>query len=113
MGVADGRWGGGPPPGAIRAAWTAAARSRPGRRTRERRSLFLRRFLFLLEVVLHAEDLARAIVDLLGRVLGVLQLGQPLLDLGQLLLDLTVQVGDLLAGHVERRLVELGLVFRE
>src|SRR5437867_12168850 len=68
---------------------------------------------FLLEFVLDAQHLAGAVVDLLGRVLGVLQLRQAVLDLGQLFLDLRVEVVDLLAGHLEGLLVELGLVLRE
>src|SRR5262245_17871369 len=43
-----------------------------------------RRVVLFLEVVVDAEHLARAVVDLLGGVLGVLELGQADLDVGQL-----------------------------
>src|SRR5688500_4278230 len=69
--------------------------------------------LLLRDVVLDSENLARARVDLLGGFLCVLELGQLLLDFRQLGLDLAVELADLLARHVERRLEELGLLLRE
>src|SRR5215472_9195085 len=53
----------------------------------------------LFEVVGNAQPQAGGVVNLAGRLLGILQLRQLFLDLGELLLNLRFQVGDLLLGH--------------
>src|SRR3712207_6354938 len=66
--------------------------------------------LFGLEVVVDTQAQTGGVVHLPRRLLGVLQLREPVLDLGELLLDQPVELVHLLAGHREGILVELSLL---
>src|SRR5512135_164636 len=81
------------------------------RRARLKKPSTLRFGLF--QLVANAEPLARRVVHLPRRLLGVLQLRQTVLDLRELLLDLPLELLDLLLRDRQRVLVELLLLVRK